>query len=85
MLIAFNIGSLLFGIGWGIAGICPGPSIVLLGMGITKGGTFVVMMCCGMWLADRRTEAIEGTNKSFIDRIWVPFNRLPIHYRVRVS
>jgi uncharacterized membrane protein YedE/YeeE len=61
------IGSLLFGIGWGIAGICPGPSIVLLGMGITKGAAFVVMMCCGMWLADRFTEAIEGTNNSIID------------------
>lgn len=46
-------GSLLFGIGWGMAGICPGPAIVLLGAGIAKGAGFVLMMCIGMWLADR--------------------------------
>ncbi|HRD90089.1 MAG TPA: YeeE/YedE family protein, partial [Accumulibacter sp.] len=26
-------GSALFGIGWGLAGICPGPALVLLGTG----------------------------------------------------
>ncbi|MBC3872704.1 DUF6691 family protein [Undibacterium flavidum] len=46
-------GSLLFGVGWGIAGICPGPAIILLGAGLAKGAAFVVMMCIGMWLADR--------------------------------
>lgn len=46
-------GSLLFGIGWGIAGICPGPAIILLGAGLAKGAGFVLMMCIGMWLADR--------------------------------
>ncbi|MBR7801340.1 YeeE/YedE family protein [Undibacterium fentianense] len=46
-------GSLLFGIGWGIAGICPGPAIVLLGAGIAKAAGFVATMCFGMWLADR--------------------------------
>ena len=60
-------GSLLFGIGWGIAGICPGPSIILLGMGLTKGAAFVAMMCIGMWLADRLMVATAGGNKSVID------------------
>lgn len=42
------IGSLLFGIGWGIAGICPGPALVLLGAGQTKGAVFVLAMLAGM-------------------------------------
>lgn len=46
-------GSLLFGIGWGMAGICPGPGLILIGAGIAKGAGFVLMMCIGMWLADR--------------------------------
>ncbi|AMP01189.1 sulfur transport family protein [Collimonas arenae] len=41
-------GSLLFGIGWGLAGICPGPALVLLGSGLVKGWVFVVAMLCGM-------------------------------------
>ncbi|MFJ3054418.1 DUF6691 family protein [Herbaspirillum sp. NPDC087042] len=44
------LGSLLFGIGWGIAGICPGPALVLLGAGELKGALFVVAMLAGMLL-----------------------------------
>lgn len=42
------IGSGLFGIGWGIAGICPGPALVLLGGGYLHGAVFVAAMLCGM-------------------------------------
>jgi uncharacterized membrane protein YedE/YeeE len=41
-------GSLLFGIGWGIAGFCPGPALVALGMGEQKALVFVVSMLVGM-------------------------------------
>jgi uncharacterized membrane protein YedE/YeeE len=41
-------GSLLFGIGWGIAGFCPGPALVALGMGETKAAVFVLAMLAGM-------------------------------------
>lgn len=41
-------GSLIFGVGWGLAGICPGPSIVLLGTGNLKGLIFVLAMLAGM-------------------------------------
>lgn len=41
-------GSLLFGIGWGLAGICPGPALVLLGAGMYKGIIFVAAMLAGM-------------------------------------
>jgi uncharacterized membrane protein YedE/YeeE len=41
-------GSLVFGIGWGLAGFCPGPAIVALGAGYAKGAVFVVAMLLGM-------------------------------------
>lgn len=43
-------GSLLFGIGWGVAGFCPGPGLVALGMGQPKAALFVVAMLAGMGL-----------------------------------
>ena len=42
------LGSVVFGIGWGLAGICPGPAIVLLGAGSIKGAVFVSSMLMGM-------------------------------------
>jgi uncharacterized protein len=41
-------GSLLFGVGWGIAGLCPGPGLVALGMGQPKAAVFVLAMLAGM-------------------------------------
>lgn len=43
-------GNLLFGIGWGLVGICPGPGLVLLGAGVAKGWLFVLAMIAGMAL-----------------------------------
>jgi uncharacterized membrane protein YedE/YeeE len=42
------VGSLLFGIGWGVAGFCPGPGLVALGMGEVKALVFVAAMLAGM-------------------------------------
>ena len=42
------IGSVLFGIGWGVAGFCPGPGLVALGMGEIKALVFVGAMLLGM-------------------------------------
>jgi uncharacterized membrane protein YedE/YeeE len=41
-------GAVLFGIGWGIAGFCPGPAVVALGMGRPEAVVFVVAMLAGM-------------------------------------
>jgi uncharacterized membrane protein YedE/YeeE len=41
-------GSLLFGVGWGIAGFCPGPALAALGMGEIKAVVFVAAMLLGM-------------------------------------
>ena len=43
-------GSLLFGVGWGIAGFCPGPALVSLGTGEVKALVFVGAMLLGMGL-----------------------------------
>lgn len=42
------MGSALFGFGWGIAGFCPGPGLVALGMGESKALVFVAAMLVGM-------------------------------------
>lgn len=44
------IGSGVFGVGWGLAGICPGPALTLLGAGLPKGVVFVLAMLAGMAL-----------------------------------
>ena len=45
-------GSLLFGMGWGLGGYCPGPAITSLGSGSVSAMLFVVAMPMGMLLAD---------------------------------
>jgi uncharacterized membrane protein YedE/YeeE len=44
------IGSLVFGIGWGFAGLCPGPAIVSSGFGDPRVWAFVVAMLAGIVL-----------------------------------
>jgi uncharacterized membrane protein YedE/YeeE len=41
-------GSLIFGVGWGLSGICPGPAIALLAFGSSQAITFVAAMLAGM-------------------------------------
>ena len=41
-------GGLVFGIGWGIAGFCPGPALVAVGMGEGKAFVFVAAMLAGL-------------------------------------
>ncbi len=42
------VGGMLFGVGWGIAGFCPGPGLVALGMGEVKALVFIAAMLAGM-------------------------------------
>ena len=46
-------GGLLFGMGWGLGGYCPGPVITSLGSGSVNAVLFVLAMAMGMLLADR--------------------------------
>jgi uncharacterized membrane protein YedE/YeeE len=41
-------GAAIFGVGWGLAGICPGPAFVDLGYGSLKAALFAVAMLVGM-------------------------------------
>jgi uncharacterized membrane protein YedE/YeeE len=42
------LGSLMFGLGWGLAGFCPGPALVSMASGNDKALVFVVAMLVGM-------------------------------------
>ena len=44
------IGGLLFGIGWGLAGFCPGPAVVAAGAGQADAALFTAAMLAGMAL-----------------------------------
>ncbi len=46
-------GAALFGIGWGLAGFCPGPALASLYVGAAGSWIFVVSMVAGMWAARR--------------------------------
>ena len=49
-------GAALFGLGWGIAGYCPGPAVASLGRGSGDAAIFLAAMVAGMqgkrWLLD---------------------------------
>lgn len=54
------MGSLIFGLGWGLAGFCPGPAVVALGAGVPQAVIFVFAMLVGMLVFEvfnRRTQA----------------------------
>ncbi|MFA6231146.1 MAG: DUF6691 family protein [Rhodanobacter sp.] len=48
-------GAALFGIGWGIAGYCPGPALASLSGGGASLLLLVACMVAGWWLASRLT------------------------------
>ncbi len=51
---ALFAGSTLFGIGWGIAGFCPGGAIPALGLGMPAVALFVAAMAAGIVIANAR-------------------------------
>lgn len=44
------LGAILFGVGWGIAGLCPGPAVAGLAIAPAKAAIFVIAMLVGMVL-----------------------------------
>ncbi len=59
------VGSALFGIGWGLAGYCPGPSLVAVGAGSKAAAVFVLAMSLGMLV-----------HQAFVR--WVPVSELSV-------
>ncbi|CUX45804.1 putative membrane protein; permease family [Agrobacterium deltaense RV3] len=46
-------GSAIFGVGWGLAGFCPGPALSALALGLVPVVLFVSAMIAGMLVHDR--------------------------------
>lgn len=53
-------GSAIFGAGWGLAGICPGPGFVALGLGGLEIALFVASMLAGMLAYGLMDRALSG-------------------------
>ena len=64
------VGSMLFGIGWGIGGICPGPGLVNVSTLDPKALTFVGSMIAGMLLF----KFVDKKLPSFINNTLYPKN-----------
>lgn len=61
------VGAVIFGIGWGLAGYCPGPAVAALGLGTWEAPVFVAALAAGSlayrWLFEaglRRTRQAGG-------------------------
>lgn len=58
------LGSAAFGIGWGLAGFCPGPALVALGAGYPKAVGFVAAMVAGMVVFELGTRMKSGVQRA---------------------
>ena len=56
-------GAALFGIGWGLAGFCPGPAIASLSLGLPEVVVFVVAMVIGMVGHDRWRKSARSPSR----------------------
>jgi len=54
-------GSVVFGIGWGLGGFCPGPALVSLASGEAKAAVFVAAMLGGMLLYTAAERLTSGS------------------------
>ena len=53
------LGSTLFGMGWGLSGLCPGPAVASLSFGGTGGLLFVIAMVAGMVITPRLRSRLD--------------------------
>lgn len=60
-------GSLLFGVGWGLAGVCPGPAIVNLGFFSAPAAMFVAAMFGGMALREVASRVRHARTSTTVD------------------
>ncbi|WP_439141246.1 DUF6691 family protein [Planktotalea sp.] len=54
------VGSIMFGMGWGLVGLCPGPTIASIGFGGWQNIMFVIAMAVGMALAPYFGRALDA-------------------------
>jgi len=62
------LGSLAFGVGWGLAGYCPGPAVVALGSGQDQAVVFVVAMIAGMVLYEAADRLFHARRRRRVPR-----------------
>jgi len=55
------VGSLVFGVGWGLAGFCPGPALVAAAAGTDEALLFTLAMLAGMAAHGITTESAAGS------------------------
>lgn len=60
------VGAALFGIGWGLVGLCPGPAIAGLVLGRSQTWLFVLAMIGGMWLQRVYADLRDGRPIQFV-------------------
>ena len=53
------IGGLIFGCGWGLVGLCPGPAIASIAYGLPSSLIFIAALIAGMSLANSFTTALK--------------------------
>jgi len=66
-------GAAIFGVGWALAGICPGPALASLAFGVRAALLFVPAMAAGMlafamWEAATRKRTLEESRRSSPER-----------------
>ncbi|MBQ0803567.1 MULTISPECIES: DUF6691 family protein [unclassified Sulfitobacter] len=54
------IGAILFGMGWGLVGLCPGPAVASLSFGGVAGLVFLVAMLAGMLIAPKVSPLLDS-------------------------
>lgn len=54
------VGASVFGVGWGLGGLCPGPALTALPLSAPSIIAFVVAMFVGMWLARQFIELLPS-------------------------
>ena len=47
---ALVLGAAIFGVGWGLVGLCPGPSLVVLPLAPIHAGVFIAALIVGLWI-----------------------------------
>jgi uncharacterized membrane protein YedE/YeeE len=57
-------GAAIFGVGWGLAGYCPGPAVVALGFGVPSSWAFMVAMIVGVLAGERAAGYQRGARRA---------------------
>jgi len=73
-------GSALFGIGWGLAGFCPGPALASLSYGTLEPALFVAAMIAGMAIWEWRKVLVGRRDEP---RAALPARGSSVEYEVR--